>query len=71
MCDSLPILTWDHVVEWTRLEDVFGVEGFAEKLLHVSSGQEDGGHHSHQHPREDDGESNAAVEKRCRGRLQQ
>lgn len=47
----------------TCLEDFFGVEGFTNKFLHVSSSQEDNGHHSHQHPGEDEAKSNAAVEK--------
>lgn len=45
----------------TCLEDLFGVERFTEKFLHVSSDQEDGGHQSHQHPGEDDAEPNTAV----------
>lgn len=48
----------------TCLENLFGVEGFANELLHVSSSQEDGGHHSHQHPGEDEAEPNATVESR-------
>lgn len=47
----------------TCLEDFFSVERFTNKFLHVSSSQEDGGHHSHQHPGEDEAESNATVEK--------
>lgn len=47
----------------TCLEDFFGVKGFTKEFLHVSSSQEDGGHHSHQHPGEDEAKSNTAVEK--------
>ena len=47
----------------TCLEEFFCVEGFTDKFLHVSSSQEDDGHHSHQHPGEDEAKPNAAVEK--------
>lgn len=47
----------------TCLEELFGVERFTNKFLHVPSSQEYDGHHSHQHPGEDETKSDAAVEK--------
>lgn len=49
----------------TYLEDFPGVVRLTENLLHVSSHQKDGGHHPHQHPGEDEAESDATVEDRC------
>lgn len=39
------------------------MEGLTNKFLSVSSSQEYDGHHSHQHPGEDEAKSDAAVEK--------
>lgn len=47
----------------TCLEYFCAVERFTDEFLHVSSNQKDDGHQSHQHPGEDEAESNAAVVK--------
>lgn len=53
----------------TCLEELFGVERFTDEFLNVPSGQENDGHHSHQHPGEDEAESDAAVEQQSRREL--
>lgn len=45
----------------TCLKDFLGVIRLTENLLHVSSQQKEDGHHPHQHPGEDEAESNAPV----------
>lgn len=46
----------------TCLEELLGMEGLADQLLHVAPDQKGGGHHSHQYPRKEEAETHTAVE---------